>query len=991
MAWLLLAICALLASGASRGETVDMLFRNWNTRDGLPHNRVRDVIRSRDGFIWLATDGGAVRFDGANFETIGLAEGLPSPVVLALKETRDGTLWFGTLGGGLCSYGNGRIERVFTIADGLPSNWISGLDSDPEGRLVVSTLTGMARLENGKFVSAEGDPPVVNVLQDASGTRFGLLAGRYVRYWDNGKWLMVPELGADENAAMTLAPDGRLWIVTGGRLWSHGKNGWNSRVIPEMPPARISLAVDREGTVWLAFHRAGLIGFRDGKFVTPTPGPDYVPDMVEVVIATSDGQMWLTSSQGLYRMTESNIRTVTIDDPSAPRVANNFGGLLEIAPGAFLIATQGGGFYRWENGIASRLNDDPGLGAGIYGNIVFRGRGGESWLGSSKGLYEMSADGAVRRIELPDAGPVPVWALAETAEGLWIGSGHGQLYLFKDGKVETVSYNRGSEREPIRTIVADADGGIWIGTRGNGIFRRIGGRWQRLGHESGLLSEVIRTLYFDPDGRLWVGTDGGGLALNSPRGFVSATIRNGLPSDSVSQIVMDDAGRLWLGTHRGLAVLDRKAINELTAGNPGNLHPLLINRADGLPSEELTIVPPVKTADGNYAFATVKGFVLLNPADFQQGEYRPKVFIERILANGDRLPATKEKISLPPGTERLEFDFTGLFFADPERLRFRNRLKGVENDWAYVGNRRSAEYRNLRPGSYRFEVEASTGNGLWSERPAMVKLTIAPHFWQTMWFGAAVVAGAVGSVVWIVRRLERSRSRGRIELLKQRRAVDGERARIARDLHDDVGAGLTQMALKCQLAERNITRQPEMAGKSMREIFKSARSMTRALDEIVWTVNPAHDTLENFISFLGSHTQDFTESAGLSCRFDLPDSVPDRIMPATVRHHLYLSAKETLHNVVKHAEASEVYLKVRADDGLLVIDIGDNGIGLEEKAAAPGADGLENLRVRLEKLGGTCRRYSAAGRGTNVELEVPMNWKNEVKSRRAGSVKHRLQ
>ncbi len=496
-------------------------------------------------------------------------------------------------------------------------------------------------------------------------------------------------------------------------------------------------------------------------------------------------------------------------------------------------------------------------------------------------------------------------------------------------------------------------------------------------------------MYLDNAGRLWVGTDGGGVALRTSRGFVSATIRNGLPSDSISQIVMDDASRLWLGTHRGLAVLDREAIEDMESGAAGNLHPLLINRADGLPAEEFTIVPPVKTADGNYAFATVKGFVLLKPGDFHPGEYRPKVFIERISANGDRLPATGGKISLPPGTERLEFDFTGLFFADPDRLRFRNRLRGVEDDWAYVGNRRSAEYRNLRPGSYWFEVEASTGNGLWSDRPAMVKVKIEPHFWQTLWFGALAVAGAVGSVVMIVRRLERKRSRRRIELLKQHRAVDSERARIARDLHDDVGAGLTQMALKCQLAERNITRQPEVAGKSMREIFKSAHSMTRALDQIVWTVNPAHDTLENFISFLGSHTQEFTESAGLTCRFDLPESVPDRIMPATVRHHLYLSAKEALHNVVKHAAATEVRLKVRADDGSLLIIIGDNGIGVDDKPAAPGADGLENLRVRLDKLGGTCRRYASDGRGTNVELKVAMDWRNENKSRRGRGAKSR--
>jgi signal transduction histidine kinase len=205
--------------------------------------------------------------------------------------------------------------------------------------------------------------------------------------------------------------------------------------------------------------------------------------------------------------------------------------------------------------------------------------------------------------------------------------------------------------------------------------------------------------------------------------------------------------------------------------------------------------------------------------------------------------------------------------------------------------------------------------------------------------------------------------------------VDSERARIARDLHDDVGASLTQMALQSQLAERNVVRQPERAVSHLHELFNTASRMTRTLDEIVWAVNPKHDTLENFILFLGSHTQELAESAGLRSRFEMPDSIPERMMPSHVRHHLYLAAKEVLHNIVKHAKATELTLHVRLEDNTLIIHISDDGEGFGNGgAAAIGADGLVNMRERLQAIHGKCDRHSTPGDGTSVEMRVPMSW-----------------
>jgi signal transduction histidine kinase len=283
-----------------------------------------------------------------------------------------------------------------------------------------------------------------------------------------------------------------------------------------------------------------------------------------------------------------------------------------------------------------------------------------------------------------------------------------------------------------------------------------------------------------------------------------------------------------------------------------------------------------------------------------------------------------------------------------------------------------ADVADRAVGSYRFEVETSIGNGLWSARPAEVAFLIAPFFYQTIWFKGALGMAVIGIAASAAAFRERRIARRRTEAMERKQALDAERSRIARDLHDDVGAGLTQIALQSQLIERNLAEKPERAASWLGEIFRNAKSMTRALDEIVWAVNPEQDTLENFILFLGTLMQDLAEASGLRSRFDVPETIPEMPMPAAVRHHLYLAAKEILHNVVKHAEACQVTLRVRMENDQLSITISDDGKGFVETPGSPGADGLGNMRSRLEQIHGTCTRTSHQGAGTSVNLSVPM-------------------
>lgn len=958
-----------------------MLSRNWTTRNGLPQDHVRAIARTQDGFLWLATDAGLARFDGFEFKTYGLREGLGAVAVMSLSAARDGTLWAGTMGGGVSALRDGKVVETYAQQEGLPTGSVWRMSEDDEGGLWATDRWGHARLSGGRFAPAAGAPDQGrNWLTDLFQTRDGVLwvgvRGKGLWRWREGNWTRVEGRAPEHVTAMCEDAAGRLWAADSQRrLWCLEEGEWKMFPAPEGVLNYVnSLAAAPDGTIWVVYFRAGLRGFRDGEYFTPVTAGEPFFDLAETAYVTPDGQLWLgTSTQGLYALTPAHLKMARVEDPEARQAANFIGALVEEAPGSLLAGTQGRGLHRLGEGRTERVDTGGVLRPGVFVNCMLMRRDGEVLAGTNEGLVRFR-DGGMLPWNGHSSFAYDVWDLCEdrTEDGVWVGMGGGGLCHLKDGALRTVSF--GSSAVPVKGMAQQADGTLWVGTRGNGLFGREGDVWRRFGKAEGLESEVIRVLHVGGDDRLWVGTAGGGLALKSGERFATVTAREGLPDDTVSQIMEDEEGRLWLGTNRGLAVLSAEEVEGIRQGKAGKVFPRVIDRYDGLLSEEFTIVPPVKMADGRCAFATTQGVALLRLEDFRADETTPPVFLEEVLVDGRPVAMDGGRLEVPPGSKRVEFRFTGLHFAAPSRLRFRNRLAGLEDEWVAAGRERTAVYRNVEPGHYRFEVSASLGNGLWSPQPAAVEVFFRPRFWQTGWFRAGVVAMALGVVAAGARWRERKLTARRIQQLERQRAVDAERARIARDLHDDVGASLTQVALLSQLAGSNLTRRPERAGQHVKEIFETAKEVTRSLDEIVWAVNPQNDTLESFALFLGAFVQNYSHAAGLRCRFDVPEVLPATPLEASIRHHLYLATKEVIHNVAKHAHATEIRLRLALEPGGFRLVIEDDGRGYDSDAPGlPEADGLANLQSRLRQIGGACIRRSSPGRGTTVEMTVPVD------------------
>jgi signal transduction histidine kinase len=348
------------------------------------------------------------------------------------------------------------------------------------------------------------------------------------------------------------------------------------------------------------------------------------------------------------------------------------------------------------------------------------------------------------------------------------------------------------------------------------------------------------------------------------------------------------------------------------------------------------------------------------------------VLIERVLVDGRpvSVPVNDLPVRLPPDHRKIEVEFTALNFAAPESILLQHQLAGWDDAWSEPKAERSVAYSRLGAGSYEFQVTARNAAGIWNREGAKFNFIVEPFLYQRWWFRLLVISAFTFVVIAVVRYASFRRLRTRVQRLEQEAALARDRARIAQDLHDDLGANLTQIALLSELAQNDFNKPDEARG-HIDQIFRTAKSLTRSLDEIVWAVNPKNDSLDRFVAHLCTYAPEFLRSAGVRCRLDVPVEVPSITLPSDVRHHLHLGVKEALHNVAKHAGASEARVQLRLNADELVVVIADDGAGFGA-TPADGQDGLANLATRMREVGGKYERGGGTERGTVITLTVPL-------------------
>jgi signal transduction histidine kinase len=483
----------------------------------------------------------------------------------------------------------------------------------------------------------------------------------------------------------------------------------------------------------------------------------------------------------------------------------------------------------------------------------------------------------------------------------------------------------------------------------------------------------------ETNGTLWVGTMNGGLLRFRDGKFTRFTRADGLAADNISHILADNLGHLWLGSQAGVMCIDEASLVPADERR-GPVACRLFGRSDGLPTVAMTLeFQPscVKAHDGTLWFGSPKGTSWVNPADVRPIQPPPPVLLSAVLADGVARSfahvgaSAPPVISVEPGVKNIEVQFTSPEFTAPRLMRFKYRLDQLDPDWIDVGEQRSVTFNHLPAGEYTFRVMAQNSDGLWSGQPAAFRLVVRPYFWQRTSFLITALLFLLLSVALVVRRVTQQRLHRRLELLHHQQQIERERSRIAQDLHDDLGAGLTEISLTSDMATNPSL--PEYESRQYtREIGARARELVQSMDEIVWAVNPRNDSVTSLSVYACQYAQRQLKPLNMACRLDVQPGLPELPLNAEQRYNFFLAFKEVINNIARHSGATEWHLAIHAEGRQLVFLIEDNGRGFEPGREAAGADGLLNIRERITRLGGECEIKSQPGGGTRVCLRVPL-------------------
>ncbi len=985
-----------------------MTFHSWQREHGLPQNSVRAMAQTSDGYLWVGNDDGVVRFDGARFVSFGLREGLNSGPVQTLFGDNAGTLWIGTAGGGLTCWKDGKFT-TYTTRDGLPADSITALAEDNDGRLWVGTEAGLVLWRNGRESSLNGagdfkGKTVTTLFKDRAGTMWMGVAGTGVFNFQDGRFVPLKDASVEgmlqDPHCLVVDRKGRVWIGAGDDLvlCRDGAQWQPYRVPSHQSKLYINtLAEGPDGAVWAGSASEGLFEFRDGKIQSINASSGLSDNLIESLLVDREGALWVGTHGGLNRLHPRNLFAFGQKEGLGYGSVQS---LAEIAPGVIWAGKTSDGLYSSEGGNFRRLASAVLSVAGPEVNSLLVAGDGSCWVAASRGLLRFK-DAKSGGSDAELFADLHGTAMAQDHEGsLWVGTREGEIWRRSSGK--WVEERNRWQTHPITVIGQGRDGSIWIGSDGGGLDRFKGDEHSHFDKQSGLLSDLVRTLYLDEEGVVWIGTAGGGLSRWRDGHIFTVTTREGLPDNTVSQILEDQESRLWLGSSRGIACVSKNEFEELAEGKIPAIYPMVYGRTEGMLSEECTggFSPAgLKTKSGLLWFPTLKGVVVVDPRLHIADTAQPPVLLEEVLLDGvvdpefhvpvaakagpDNKDAAQEgkseMLHISPGNHRVEFRYTGVSFDSPERVRFRYRLDGLDDDWLEAGTRRSALYNYIPRGHYSFRVAACNGDGPWTETGVVLTMTVLPYFWQVWWVQLLAALGILISVAGGVAMAEKRKSRYRLKRLEQEKALERERTRIAQDLHDEMGAKLCRISYLSEHARRS----PDLSTDVKRQIVSisdSSREVLSSLDEIVWAINPQNDMLEHVVSYIGHYAREYFQETGIECELDIPAQLPPHPLSSQMRHHLFLAVHEAFTNILKHSGATRARVTVVCKDSRLEVTVTDNGKGFDASAngtgmagetAAPG-NGLRNMRRRLTDIGGDCSVDSEPGEQTTVRFILPL-------------------
>ncbi|MEQ9308696.1 MAG: two-component regulator propeller domain-containing protein [Balneolaceae bacterium] len=932
---LCLSIIALSVSKNVLSQTYP--FRTYSIQDGLSESVVNDILQDNEGYLWFATGYGLNRFDGINFENffeesglnhskilslfeakdgkiwIGTAQGvnvfeddsistpesliaLSSSEIISIYEDKEGHLWFGTDGNGVWHYIDDSQVILYSTAQGLLSNQVRGIVESENGDIWLGTRGGLTQLKNGNlrtYTVADGLPE--NRIRD---------------------------LKIDDQGSILIATRNGLSKFDGNSFQNFGQN--NEMIDPKIQ----TLSIAEDGTIWLGTE-GGVSRFRDGVFKNFSSDEGLSNDIVYSSIVDREGDVWFgTFGGGVSLFLGDYFKNYTTDSGLSNDLVTS---MVEDEKGTLWIATYGGGMMALNDMGFKYLSVVDGLPDNRIYHLE-KDSQDRIWIGMREGLSFLKY-GKITTFEENVFPFRKIRHVMEASNGeFWISTEDEGLIRFFETGYEVFDESVGLASNSTRRSIQDRDGNIWVATYG-GVSKISSDGIENFSLQEGIPNNGVMSILLDNQGTIWISTFGGIAWFDGVR-FVDITDEDGLPGRVAYFISQDGKGNFWVGTNAGIARLD---INLFYSENRTEREKAIqvLTREQGLVSNEMNLGAVYEDRNGNFWFGSVEGVSHFNPSAYNGNQVPPRIHISRFIASGSQYMSNG--VELTHDKNFIEIDFIGLNFTAPNQVTYEYKMSGIDPEWQRT-TLRSAKYPSLPPGEYTFSVHAKNSSGIWSEEIAVVQFKIKSPFWMTWWFLIFIVASVLGIIYLFYRNY------------RYMKMVDIERmrVRIASDLHDDVGASLTEIALQSDFLQASHV-EPEFKN-SLNQIGKQCRHVVTSLDDIVWSIDARNDTLGDLTDRMQDYIINVLEPKNFRVVYDFGELKMDNKLPVPVKENLYLIFKEAVNNIAKYSNGDEVIVGMNSKNGEYEFKIHDNGT--TGKGTKKTGHGLRNMEMRAQRIGG---------------------------------------